>query len=66
MVKHLAYCIPNEYGGHNFGTLCGLENRLSKENDGNRTDKQYEVTCKKCLAIMQNPNHWRYRKYIKS
>jgi hypothetical protein len=65
MVKHLAYCLPNQYGGHNYGTVCGLENRACKDDGRNTTDKPDEVTCKKCLAIINNPNHWRHKKYIK-
>ncbi len=66
MVTHLAYCVPNSYGGHNYGTVCGLSNEKSSDGffNTNRTDNSNEVTCKKCLAIMANPKHWRYQKYI--
>jgi hypothetical protein len=62
MVIHFAYSIPNRYDGYNYGTICGLENKKSV--DINSTDIVTNVTCKKCLSILDNPNHWRYRKYI--
>jgi hypothetical protein len=67
MVTHLAYCITTQMFGTETiinGTVCGLENKQSTDEGGNCTDIPAEVTCKKCLAIMANPKHWRYRKYI--
>jgi hypothetical protein len=63
MVIHLNYIKENQYGGYITGTICGLENKLSDDGT-NSTSNHDEVTCKKCLAIMANPKHWRYRKYI--
>jgi hypothetical protein len=62
MVVHLAYSIPNRYDGFNYGTVCGLENKQSK--DINATNIVLDVTCKKCLDIMKQTQHWRYKKYI--
>jgi len=63
MKIHLNYSIENSYGGYTTGTLCGLENK--KSTDGtNSTDKKEHVTCLKCLKILNNPNHWRYRKLL--
>ncbi len=63
MVTHLNYGIPNQYGGHTTGTVCGRENRDSDDGT-NSTSAPAEVTCKLCLKIMANPKHWRHRKYI--
>jgi hypothetical protein len=62
MVTHLNYVIETQYGNVT-GTVCGLENKLST-NGTNSTHIHSEVTCKKCLKIMNDPKHWRNRKYI--
>ena len=63
MVLHLAYSVPNQYGGYNTGTLCGLSNKANKD-ENNAVDDPINVTCKKCRYIINNPSNWRYRKYI--
>lgn len=63
MVTHLNYIRSNQYGGHTTGTVCGRVNRESADGT-NSTGDPAEVTCKLCLKIMQNPKHWRYRRYI--
>ncbi len=66
MVTHLNYGIETDKFGAKTcitGTVCGLENKLSTDGT-NSTSNHNEVTCKKCLAIMADSNHWRHRKYI--
>jgi hypothetical protein len=61
MVTHKAVSIPNKYDGYTTGTLCG---RFSEQpsNDGFNSDEV--PTCKFCLKIMENKNHWRNKKYL--
>jgi hypothetical protein len=66
VVTHLNYGIKsNIFSESTFitGTVCGLENKLSTDGT-NSTSEHSEVTCKKCLRIMQDQKHWRHKKYI--
>lgn len=63
MVIHLNYIIKNSYNTLNTGTICGVDNKLSKDGT-NSSSVHREVTCKKCLAILKNTNHWRYIKFV--
>jgi hypothetical protein len=65
MVTHLNYIITNSYGVNVTGTVCGLENKLSTDGT-NSTRILSEVTCKKCLKIINDSEHWRNRKYIQN
>jgi hypothetical protein len=47
---------------HHTGTLCGRES--SKTAETNCVESTDDVTCKSCLGILNNPNHWRHRKYV--
>ena len=63
MKIHRAVCIENKYGGFTTHTLCGRDDKRSV--DGfNSTDDPHGVTCKLCVDIQTNPNHWRYKKYL--
>lgn len=43
---------PNQWGGTNYGTLCGRTNRANS--DGmNVAETDAEVTCKFCLKLME-------------
>lgn len=59
---HLAVCIPNKHGGHNYDTLCGRESGAL--NDKNAEDTESKVDCKLCLQIMADKKHWRHRKWL--
>lgn len=61
---HLAVCKPNNFGGHNFDTLCGRESGELAEK--NAEDSKAKVTCKLCLRILNDPGHWRHRKWLNS
>ena len=57
-VKHLAVSKPNKYGGYDYNTLCG------RGAEKNVEVKPGEITCRLCLRILDNPAHWRYRKWL--
>lgn len=60
-VKHHSYMIENG-PTTTVTTLCG---RFAGDGDLNVADSDDEVTCKICLAAMNNPNNWRWVKYQK-
>jgi hypothetical protein len=59
---HLAVCKPNKWGGHQFDTLCGRESGALDEK--NAEGAEAKVTCKICLAIIEDKKHWRHRKWL--
>ncbi len=59
---HLAVSKENRHGGHDYDTLCGRES--GELDEKNAEDARSKVTCKLCLSILGNPNHWRYRKWL--
>lgn len=63
MKLHLNYLLPNAYGGHTTGTVCGRENRMSDDGT-NSTHVHTDVTCALCLKIIADKAHWRHRKFI--
>jgi len=63
MVTHLNFEVKNKYGGFTTGTVCGCEHSDS-EDGTNSTSVVSDVDCKLCLKIINNPKHWRHRKYI--
>jgi hypothetical protein len=65
MIKiHLFVSKENAFGGYNCGTLCGRESDAIGVFESNSTDNKAEVTCKVCHKIMNDPKHWRHRKYL--
>lgn len=67
LVLHLAVERDTVFGGvpiHTTGTLCGRSNKRS-EDVTNSTEDRAEVTCQHCAAILANPKHWRFRRYLK-
>jgi hypothetical protein len=51
MKQHFAVVKPNRFGGHNYSTLCGRQNKQS-DDGGNSTALHSQVTCKFCLKIL--------------
>jgi hypothetical protein len=63
MKVHLAVSGKGTFGGTITTTLCGRMNKQSR--DGmNSSDERDEVTCGHCKAVLADPKHWRYRKYL--
>lgn len=66
MKKHFAVMLIRKDYAINT-TLCGrLHRDLDDALDNNLTDRREDVTCLLCSKILENPKHWRYRKFIKS
>lgn len=65
MKVHLAFSVPNAFGGFTSGHVCGREH---SENDceNNVTTDSAAVTCKLCLKVIADPKHWRHRKYVEA
>lgn len=59
---HLAVFRQNDYGGHNYATLCGRESGELDERNAEAAENK--VTCKLCVKIMADPAHWRHRKWL--
>lgn len=64
MKVHLAYSRPGfTTDSIVTGHVCGREHS-GNDGDNNSTIEHSEVSCKLCLAVINNPKHWRHRKYI--
>jgi hypothetical protein len=65
MKVHLAVSRPG-FTPDSFitGHLCGREHS-GNDGDNNSAITTAEVTCALCRAIIANPKHWRYRRYLK-
>lgn len=65
MKKHYVVSYENGYG-YTTVTLCGRAHSEGDCDTGNNvSETEAEVTCKLCLNILAEPNHWRHRKYLK-
>lgn len=60
-ITHKQVYINGPFGGEVNTTLCG---RVS-EADPDGMNVGRKVTCKLCLAIQANPNHWRHKQIRK-
>lgn len=63
MKTHLAVSEQRPNGAHWTGTLCGFQSSHSQDGANAETDHS-KVSCKKCLAIMADSNHWRHRRFV--
>jgi len=64
MKIHLAFARPGFTKDSTItGHVCGREHSAN-DGDNNSTTNHAEVTCKLCLTVINNPKHWRHRKYI--
>lgn len=64
MKVHLAFSVPNAFGGFTSGHVCGREHS-ENDTENNVTTEHSAVTCKLCLKVIADPAHWRHRKYVK-
>jgi len=64
MKVHLAFSVPNAFGGFTSGHVCGREHS-DNDTENNVTTEHAAVTCKLCLKVIADPTHWRHRKYVK-
>lgn len=65
MKVHLAFSVPNAFGGFTSGHACGREHS-DNDCENNVTTEHDTVTCKLCRNIIDDTKHWRHRKYISS
>lgn len=63
MKTHLAVSSDRADGTHITTTLCGRKNKRA-DDVTNASELTYLVDCLFCKAIMNDPEHWRNRKYL--